>query len=218
MHTNNKKWLRDLKKQYPSGFVRKSVLELGSGTTEKLLVKPLFEKCQYIGVDKVGKEGGNRGVDIVLEAKHTTFKKNQFDTLVCLSMFEHDPHWRQSFSHNLKWLKPGGYIFLCFGAEGNLHHGPEPWALVPYRKFLNFCTSLPIQILDAFFEEERYGYDGTPGVFDMVAKKITPLQIKKQSIHIRPVPTRKITLGMRVSQTVKFITTLSPIRFLKRIL
>lgn len=221
MHINNLQWLTDLKGQYPKYFTKAKVLELGSGSTSIPVVRGFFKNCEYMGVDRVGLEGGNHGVDYTIEAKSTNFKKNYFDTLVCLSMFEHDPDWKKSLSHNLPWLKSGGIIIICFGAEGNLHHGPDPWKLVPYKEFLKHASILPFNVLDAFFEEERYGYDGTPGVFNILAKKLRRGQKKKWSVSamdVRPVPPRRITFSMHISQSTKFLATISPLRFLSRIL
>jgi len=208
MHANNIKWLSDLKRDYPKSFKGKKVLELGSGSTSQPVVRTYFSGGRYVGVDKVGIEGGNNGVDIVSEAKNTTFRKNSFDTLVCLSMFEHDPDWEQSLVHNLAWIKPGGYIFLCFGAEGNLHHGPEPWAVVPYKSFLTAIKHMPVKIVDAFFEETRYGYEGTPGVFNAVLRKT--IQPTKQTLPRITLPkTQPQTIETKLYNFLKLVTTYS---------
>lgn len=171
MHRNNKLWLKNLKKKYPKSFKSVKVLELGSGTTTNdLVIRSFFKKCKYIGVDLVGEDNGVYGVDVIGKAGSTIFKRNYFDTLICFSMFEHDQTWRKSLSHNLEFLKPDGMIFISFGADGNRRHDPEPWAPVKYDVFLKFCQTKRIKIIDAFFEEERYGYD-CAGAFNFIGQK-----------------------------------------------
>jgi SAM-dependent methyltransferase len=188
MHRSNKLWLKYLKKKYPKSFTNAKVLELGSGdTSRELAVRSYFKSCEYVGVDRVGKEHGVYGVDVVKEAGLTDFKNDYFDTLLCFSMFEHDPKWKSSLMHNLKYLKSGAMIFICFGAEGNRRHDPEPWAIVKHADFLNFCFTLPIKVIDAFFEEERYGYD-CAGAFDLIAQKKRKLVKNLTKIIVKPVP------------------------------
>lgn len=170
MHKNNKLWLSDVKKKYPKSFSKSKVLELGSGTTSELVIRSYFKKCNYTGVDIVGKDQGVKGVDVIAEAGSTKFKKNYFDTLVCFSMLEHDPNWKKSVSHNIQFLKNGALIIFSFGSNGNRRHDPEPWGEVEYDDFIKYCNRLPIKIIDAFFEEERYGYD-CAGAFNMIAIK-----------------------------------------------
>lgn len=166
MHINNIKWLTDVKAKRPENFKDCSVLEIGSQTNEAFCARDLFENCHYIGVDIIP----GRRVDIVSPAQ--TFQTSEtFDTLVILSEFEHDPDWRLAFSNNLRFLKPGGLILLCWGAEGNLPHDPQPWAIVPAQEFADFAKTLPIKVIDAFFEEERYGAN-TAGAYDVEAIKL----------------------------------------------
>ncbi len=91
-------------------------------------------------------------------------------TLMMFSVFEHDPTWRETIKHNLQWLKPGGVFATCFGAEGNLPHLMR-WALVPHQEFLDYCKTMPLDMIDAFFEEDRYGKD-CPGAYDAIARKV----------------------------------------------
>lgn len=162
MHLNNRKWLEDCKKAYPSNFKGCSVLEIGAldvnGTA-----RDYFEDCDYMGVDR---DGGN-GVDIVCDARETKFDR-KFDTLLILSVFEHDLNWRDTLKHNIQWLKKDGLCLVCFGAEGNLPH-MDIWALVPHQEFLDECKKLKLKVIDAFFEEDRYG-KGDVGVYNLILK------------------------------------------------
>jgi len=197
MHINNKLWLKDLKNTYHRSFKGVKVLELGSGTfdTKELVVRRYFDDCIYVGVDKTGIDGGNRGVDVIAEAKSTKFTKGTFDTLICVSMFEHDPDWKKSLSHNLQWVKDGGMIFISFGAEGNRPHMPYPWKPVPYLEFLKYCFRIGIDITDAFFEEERYGRN-CAGSFNAVGIKSEPGRTKGHFFTVQRAPIRYRLTGV----------------------
>lgn len=162
MHYNNRLWLQDLKEKYPNNFKNCSVLEIGSQNVNGT-ARDYFEDCEYIGVDiEAGKD-----VDIVCDAGKTKFDK-KFNTLLILSVFEHDLNWRHTLKHNLQWLKEDGICFVCFGAEGNLPH-MDIWAIVPHKEFLDECKKLKLNVTDAFFEEDRYG-KGDSGVYNLVIK------------------------------------------------
>lgn len=163
MHYNNRLWLQDLKKEYPNNFKDCRVLEIGSLNVNGT-ARDYFENCDYIGVDR----DGGLDVDIAVDARETHFDR-QFDTLLILSVFEHDLDWKETLRHNLKWLKRGGMCFVCFGAEGNKPH-MDIWAIVPHQEFLDECKKLDLKVLDAFFEEDRYGL-GDSGVYNLVLKK-----------------------------------------------
>ena len=93
-------------------------------------------------------------------------QEEYFDTLICLSMFEHDVHWQQSLTHNLPFLKKGGLILLLWGAEGNGPHGMS-WKPVTSAEFAEFAQTLPITIVG----DQRYGGDDCPGAYHVEAVK-----------------------------------------------
>ena len=166
MHAGNHQFLNSIKTQYPDYFRGKSVLELGSLNINGT-VRIYFDQCQYIGVDKTA----GPDVDLVCEAKSTSFQPGQFDTIVCTSMFEHDPDWKQSFGHNLQWLKSGGLWVASWGAEGNRHHAPDPWAPVLMADMREFVKTLPLHNVDIFWEREKHAAD-CDGCADMTAFKV----------------------------------------------
>jgi hypothetical protein len=169
MHTNNCKWLDELKTKYPKSFTGK-VLELGSFNVSGAVgtIRPWFNATEYVGVDM---EAGDC-VDVVCDAEKTEFQPEQFDTLAIFSLFEHTTRWREILKHNLQWLKKGGMIFTCFGAEGNEPHMVETcgWWLVPHQDFLDYCKTLNLEIVDSFFEEERFGKD-CAGAYDVCMRR-----------------------------------------------
>lgn len=166
MHQGNREWLAHLKRLYPKHFTGARVLEIGSYNVNGT-VRDYFAKAKhYVGVDQVA----GPCVDVVAKATDTVFMRKEFDTLVYLSVFEHDPKWNEGFVHNLKWVRPGGLIIACWGAEGNQRHAPEPWALVPVKAMLAKAHRWPVLILAAFFEKEFFD-PGCPGAFDLLARK-----------------------------------------------
>jgi hypothetical protein len=170
MHPGNLKWLTKLRKTYPTHFTNVDVLEIGAYNINGTARDFFTDTKSYVGVDQVA----GPCVDVVCEARKTAFQPGQFDTLVYLSVIEHDPEWAAGFEHNLQWIKTGGLIIICFGAEGNKRHDPEPWALVPAGDFLAAASTMPLKILDAFFESDR-GWVDCPGAYDVVALKITKI-------------------------------------------
>lgn len=167
MHQGNRDWLHHLQARLPGYFKKVNVLEIGSYDVNGTARDFFMNAARYVGVDKVP----GPGVDVVANAGDTSFTPLEFDTLVYLSVFEHDPEWAAHFAHNLQWIRPGGLIIVGWGAEGNLRHDPEPWALVPHQDFIERARAWPIEILDSFFEAKRFVPD-CPGAFDLLARKL----------------------------------------------
>jgi len=158
MHYNNRLWLQDCKEKYPHNFKNCSVLEIGSQNVNGT-ARDYFDDCEYVGVDR---EKG-KGVDIVSE--RPVFDR-QFDTLLLLSVFEHDTQWEETLKHNLQWLKKGGLCLISFGAEGNLPH-MDIWKPVPHTEVIDACNKVGLKVKDAFFEEDVYG-SGDSGIFNIL--------------------------------------------------
>lgn len=110
------------------------------------------------------------GVDVRCDAADTRFEPEEFGVLLSTSMIEHDPAWRASLAHNLPWLRRGGLLFLSWGAEGNTHHAPEPWAAVPVGDVLEWSISSELVVVDATWEASRYTGD-CAGCYDMVMRR-----------------------------------------------
>jgi SAM-dependent methyltransferase len=169
MHQNNRSWLEDLKRAYPQAFLD-SVLELGSRDFNGSARSAFSSSDLYVGVDCV--EGSC--VDIVCAAKDIPYE-NEFGVVVCLSMLEHDPEWRESLSGSIRALRNEGLLFLAFGAEGNPEHCEEagiPFVRVLHADVLSHLRDCGYQILESFWEEDRYGLD-VAGCYNVVARKQT---------------------------------------------
>lgn len=165
MHANTRTWLQELKNQYTEYFTGAKVLELGSLDVNGSARDFFHDSVKYIGIDVTAGDG----VDIVVHAKNTLFWPEFFDTLVCLSMLEHDPSYIDSLMNNFQWVRKGGLLILSWGAEGNLPH-MQIWKPVPSQPVVNWLKGLGWEILDSFFEEERYGLN-CAGCFNLIAKK-----------------------------------------------
>lgn len=139
---------------------------------------------EYVGIDRgpvdpndsfysgfIDKTAEEYGVDMFCDLHETIFLGTQFDTMVCASVLEHDPDWKHLLEHNLQWLRRGGLALISFGAEGNDHHAPEPWAIVPRIQYLEFVRSIGLVVLDEFFEEERYQTPDCPGGYASELRK-----------------------------------------------
>lgn len=167
MHNGNLEWLAAVRLAHPAAFDGARILEIGSMNWNGSARKVFTQAALYVGVD----QAAGPAVDVVSSATKTQFFDGEFDALLCLSVFEHDPDWRAIMPHNLKWVKRDGLVVLCFGAEGNLRHPPDPWAPVPVADFAEAALSWPVKIIDAFFEGERFTPD-CPGCYDVLAVKL----------------------------------------------
>ena len=158
MHGANFEFLDEIKLKYPEYFSNCKVLEIGSCTSwnnKPPAFESYFDNCEYTGIDIIEGEG----VDIVVRAQDAVFPKKHFDTILCFSVFEHDPDWKTALSHNLSFVKDDGMLFLAWGANGNRPHKPYPFKEVSEQEFLDFVKTLPVEVIKSFFERTRYkGY------------------------------------------------------------
>lgn len=166
MHPGNRMWLQHLRSRYKEYFNKAKVLEIGSYNVNGT-ARDFFSECEYVGVDR----DAGPGVDVVCQAAETKFEPLYFDTLIYMSVFEHDPEWETGFKHNLQWIRKHGLLVVCWGAEGNLPHG-QSWAPVPSGTFMEKVKEgFPLRILDHFFEHDRYHDPSVAGVFNVLAVK-----------------------------------------------
>lgn len=164
MHDDQRKWIRDLQQVYPQAFVRPArVIELGSLNVNGS-ARSLFDVDDYVGVDT--QEGAC--VDVVCAAKD--FAAQPCDTLISLSMLEHDPSWRDSLQNSNSLLRPGGLLILSYGAEGNDPHEPFPFVELQDAEVQQVLLEIGYEIQDAFRESDRYSNE-IPGCYDLVGRK-----------------------------------------------
>jgi SAM-dependent methyltransferase len=161
VHGSNRQWLDHCQRTYGRRWSPGGVLELGAlninGTARDHIRSDV-----YVGVD----ECAGDGVDIVCDARQTSFDRN-FACIVCTSVLEHTPHWRDVIDHNAKWLRPQGVLLLGWGAEGNVRHDPEPWAAVPVGDVLEFLAA-KFDIVEASWERTHFRKQCAPGFYNLV--------------------------------------------------
>lgn len=162
MHDGNHSWLKDLAKTYD--FTKKRVLDIGSLNVNGSC-RRYFTDCDYIGVD----QKAGRGVDIVAKATDTKFDE-PFDVVISFNCYEHDPDWKNNVNHNLQWLKKGGYFIAEFGSTGNAPHYFPVWLEVPHDEFVENLKEQGMEVLEAFWEKEKYSSTQN-GIYCVVARK-----------------------------------------------
>jgi len=108
-------WCEQIKKDHPSFFRNKRVLDIGAldinGNN-----RYLFEDCEYIGLDVVS--GPN--VDVVSIA-HLYMPSAPFDVVLSTNALEHDLYWRETLGAMLTFLKPVGLLFFSVASTWNEH-------------------------------------------------------------------------------------------------
>jgi len=166
MDTANFILLKEYKEKFPEHFKDCNVLEIGILNFPNF--RAFFDDSNYIGIDMTP----GPGVDIVCRGQDTDFPEDHFTTMICYSVFEHDPQWKEILTHNMPFLKDGALIFLCFGAERNEEHGPYPWALIPEQEFLDYAKTLPVEVLESYFQTDKYKDVPDPcvGAYDAVLR------------------------------------------------
>jgi SAM-dependent methyltransferase len=161
MHQGNREWLEHCQRTYGSRWARGGILELGSqdvnGSAREYLTSDL-----YIGVDFVK----GKGVDVACDGHETKFDYT-FECLLCTSVLEHEPRWRTLLDHNFQWLRPRGVLLLSWGAEGNRHHAPEPWAPVPVGDVIEFLSGR-LELIEGYWEKRWFTGD-CEGCYNIVA-------------------------------------------------
>jgi len=170
MHQGNRDFLDYLVGEYTEAFTHDAcVLEIGARDINGS-VRPWFKAARYIGLDK--EYGPSVGIVCDFARTIDPLWGRTFDVVVCFSVLEHEPRWHALLDNALRVLKPGGLLFLSFGADGNKHHAPEPWAPVPVDDFLTWCETRvsSVRIVEAFFERVRFNPD-CEGCYDAILRK-----------------------------------------------
>lgn len=145
------------------------VIEVGSYDVNGT-VRSIFPAREYIGVDLV--EGP--GVDRVCFGHEVDEAPGSYDAAVSGECFEHDPHWRATFSNMTRLTRPGGLVAFTCASTGRPEHGTrrsrvgdspgtqsegiDHYRNVSEADFADFD-------LGALFEEYRFWY--MPTSFDL---------------------------------------------------
>jgi SAM-dependent methyltransferase len=94
-------------------------IEIGSCDVNGTLRGTFAGAHAYVGVDL---EQGP-GVDLVAFGHEVDESDGAFDVAVSGSCFEHDPHWRDTFSNMVRLTRPGGLVAFTCASKGFPEHG-----------------------------------------------------------------------------------------------
>lgn len=118
MHDQARNFTLFTRSLFPSAFVDKRVLDVGSGDINGNN-RFLFKDCEYHGNDVTAAPN----VTIVSKTSQLPFLPNTFDTVVSTECFEHDPEWKESVQKIVEILKPGGLFCFTCASTGRPEHG-----------------------------------------------------------------------------------------------
>lgn len=94
------------------------VLEVGSYDVNGS-VRTIINSAEYVGVDLTP----GPGVDVVGYGHELAYPDGAFDVTISGECFEHDPHWRDTFSNMVRMTRPGGLVVFSCASRGRLEHG-----------------------------------------------------------------------------------------------
>jgi SAM-dependent methyltransferase len=118
MHDQARRFTLFCKSILPESFVKKRVLDVGSGDINGNN-RFLFEECEYHGNDVFPANN----VTIVSKTRELPFVPSTFDTIVSTECFEHDPEWKESIQKIVELLKPGGLFCFTCASTDRAEHG-----------------------------------------------------------------------------------------------
>ena len=96
-----------------------SVLEIGSYDVNGSVRSIFSRAAKYVGVDL---EAGP-GVDVIAFGHEYEAVEGSFDVTISGECFEHDPHWRESFTNMMRLTRPGGLVAFTCASRGRPEHG-----------------------------------------------------------------------------------------------
>lgn len=153
MHNEVKRFIKEVRKEFPHKFRLRNVLEVGShninGSPRKY-----FWFCDYTGVDL----SKGKGVDIVGIFSALRIKQ-KYDVVVSTEMLEHDVFWASSLTKMYCKLKPGGLLILTCAGPDRIEHGTKrttpfcsPDTIDYYRNISteDFKSVLPSTLFDSY--------------------------------------------------------------------
>ncbi|MEM4407777.1 MAG: class I SAM-dependent methyltransferase [Candidatus Caldarchaeum sp.] len=104
-------------------FPGSRVLEVGSRNINGT-IRPIFQGCEYLGIDLYPGEG----VDLVMDAEKMAFPDGFFDGVVSTSTLEHVARIWMACEEMQRVLKRGGWIIVtCCGIAFPQHDYPQDY-------------------------------------------------------------------------------------------
>jgi hypothetical protein len=118
-HECQMNFVNSVKMKYPNNFENVRVLEIGSYNVNGT-VRVFFDKCEYVGIDVMLGDC----VDVVCSG-HEYCDDRMYDTIITCEMFEHNPHWIETWNNILKLTKSGGLVVMTCATTGRGEHGTK---------------------------------------------------------------------------------------------
>lgn len=115
-HPEQRQFVAMVRDKYPTHFANVRVLEVGSLDINGS-IRGMFTDCDYTGVDV----GPGPGVDVVAHGEDLTYPARDFDTVLSLECFEHNPEWLATFV-NMHRMCSGLVVMTC-ATTGRPEHG-----------------------------------------------------------------------------------------------
>jgi len=95
------------------------VLEIGSYDVNGTVRRAFRGAADYVGVDLTA----GPGVDRVGYGHEIEDPPASYDVAISGECFEHDPHWRETFSTMARVVRPGGLVAFTCASTGRPEHG-----------------------------------------------------------------------------------------------
>lgn len=103
----------------PSLVADARILEIGSYDVNGSIRDTFSTSGAHVGVDLV--EGP--GVDIVAFGHEVDHPDHSYDLTLSGECFEHDVHWRDTFTNMVRLTRPGGMVAFTCASRGRPEHG-----------------------------------------------------------------------------------------------
>jgi SAM-dependent methyltransferase len=126
-------------------------IEIGSCDVNGTLRSAFARTKAYVGVDL---EQG-QGVDLVAFGHQVDESDGAFDVAVSGSCFEHDPHWRETFTNMVRLTRPGGLVAFTCASKGFPEHGTR-------RTLVTDSPGTQALGLDYYRNLEAVDFEGLP--------------------------------------------------------
>lgn len=117
-HSEQFEFVATIRRLLPHYFRNSRVLEVGSWDANGS-VRPLFENCDYTGVDIAA----GPGVDIVCPGQTLNHPAASYDVVISCECFEHNPCWHETLLNMVRMLKPGGLCIVSCASMGRSEQG-----------------------------------------------------------------------------------------------
>jgi SAM-dependent methyltransferase len=118
-HPDQLQFVGSVARFLPGHFAGTRVLEIGSldinGSVRAFFPKP----ARYVGIDVAA----GPGVDRVCLGHEFHDDEGRWDAVLSCESFEHNPHYRETFTNMIRLARPGALVLFTCAAPGRPEHG-----------------------------------------------------------------------------------------------